>query len=213
MTFYDCFLQSLLTTSDSSRHLPLRRYCKLILTPFFSPTHTYSPLARLHRYPLLNGQLCRPHQRAYPRLRRLSRRLHCRRCRHLHWLPLRLSSSHCIHRIWRRHLRRRHDWYHRHGDRPLLLHLPLLRAHLRLNPTLGNRMHPHHRRKHDDEGRSRHQLVVPWRRDSRVHNDYGHAVYVLYRVRSHCGDHHIYRPECGGVGAQEGFWRTDRAVW
>jgi hypothetical protein len=64
--------------------------------------------------------------------------------RYLNRLPLGSLPSDSLHRIRRRNLRRRQDRPHSHHYGPLLLHLHLLRTNLRLDPSLGHRLHAHH---------------------------------------------------------------------
>ncbi len=65
--------------------------------------------------------------------------------------PIRPVTRNGIHRIRRRHFRRRQDRPDSHDHRPLLLHLHILRADFRVHPTVGHGLHAHHRRIHDGE--------------------------------------------------------------
>ena len=60
-----------------------------------------------------------------------------RRLRHLDRISIRMSPSHCLHRIRCRYLRRWRNRSHSNCNWSMLLHLNLLRSHLRFDPTLG----------------------------------------------------------------------------
>lgn len=128
------------------------------------------------------GQRRRPRDR---RLRGQHGRVHGGRAQHLDRVSLRLLAGDGLHRVGRRHSRGRAHGPHGRDDGHLLLHLRLLRAHLRVHPALGDGQRAHPRRLHDDARRRRHQLAVPRRRRAGLRHHRRHALHLQHLLRPH----------------------------
>ena len=111
---------------------------------------------------------------------------------HLHRIPLWSLSSHRFHRIRSGYFRRRKDGYHSYDNWHLLLHLYLLRTNLRLDSSLGHRLHANHRWCNNGFRCQGYQLEIHRRLLACLHHAGCNAVYVLHCLWSDCWYHFIH---------------------